>query len=86
MAGTQIVKIYIYRTFSLIRRARWKIVINYDYNKKLSPIDKDLLAIEENRKVAEVNREKRHKEKMDQKKEDINLLAKLVSVLETKNK
>lgn len=50
-----------------------------------SPVDKFRLAIEENRKVVEENREKRHKEKMDQKKEAINLLARLVSVLETKN-
>lgn len=52
----------------------------------LSPIDKVLSSIEENRKVAEANREKRHREKMDQKKEAIDLLARLVSVLETKNK
>jgi len=51
----------------------------------LSPVDKVRIAIEENSKVVEETREKRHKEKMDQKKEAIKLLARLVSVLETKN-
>jgi len=50
-----------------------------------SPVDKVVLAIEENRKMVEENRERMHKEKMDQKKEAINLLARLVSILETKS-
>lgn len=50
----------------------------------LSPIDKVLLSIEENRKATEEKRDKRHKEKMEQKKVAIDLLAKIVSVLENK--
>ncbi|XP_008179324.1 uncharacterized protein LOC103308159 [Acyrthosiphon pisum] len=46
-----------------------------------SSVDKVLLAIEENRKVSEENKENRHKEKMEQKREAINLLARLVNVL-----
>lgn len=54
----------------------------YNYS---SPVDKVLLSIEENRKVSEENKEKRRKEKMEQKREAIHLLARLVNVLETKN-
>lgn len=61
---------------------------NYDQpRKKLNQMpsaDKVIFAIEENRKISEESREKRHVEKIEQKKEALGLLARIVAVLEKK--
>jgi len=57
---------------------------NHPKKKTNSPIDKVVMAIEENRRIVEENREKRHREKMEQKNEALGLLARLVNVLEKK--
>jgi len=45
-------------------------------------VDKVVLAIEQNFTIDEENRERRHREKMEQKKEDLDLLSRLVTALE----
>ncbi|CAI6377225.1 unnamed protein product [Macrosiphum euphorbiae] len=61
---------------------------NYDQPRKklnqMPSVDKVIFAIEENRKISEESREKRHVEKIEQKKEALGLLARIVAVLEKK--
>jgi len=61
---------------------------NYDQPRKklnqMPSVDKVIFAIEENRKISEDLREKRHVEKIEQKKEALSLLARIVAVLEKK--
>jgi len=45
-------------------------------------VDKVIFAIEENRKISEENRDKRHKEKLEQKNETLDLLSRIVAVME----
>jgi len=62
---------------------------NYDQPRKklnqMPSVDKVIFAIEENRKISEESREKRHVEKIERKKEALGLLARIVAVLEKKH-
>uniref|UniRef100_A0A2S2P8L4 Myb/SANT-like DNA-binding domain-containing protein n=1 Tax=Schizaphis graminum TaxID=13262 RepID=A0A2S2P8L4_SCHGA len=51
---------------------------------QMPSVDKVIFAIEENRKISEENKDKRHKEKLEQKKEALGLLARIVAVMEKK--
>lgn len=63
--------------------------VNEDHPRKkpnhTAPVDKVLSAIEKIRKLTEESKERRHKEKMEQKKEALSLLGRLVNILEKKS-
>ncbi|KAF0751672.1 trihelix transcription factor ASIL1-like, partial [Aphis craccivora] len=50
--------------------------------RQLPTVDKVVLAMERHKTTDEQNRERRHREKMDQKEEALNLLSRLIKVLE----
>lgn len=50
--------------------------------RQLPTVEKVVLAMEQHKTTDEQNRERRHREKMDQKKEALNLLSRLVKALE----
>lgn len=50
--------------------------------RQLPTVDKVVLAIEQHKATDEQNRERRHREKIDQKKEALNLLSRLVTALD----
>ncbi|KAL5246180.1 hypothetical protein ACI65C_013588 [Semiaphis heraclei] len=54
--------------------------------KQIPTVDKVVLAIQQNKTIDEENRERRHREKMEQKKEALDLLSRLVTALEKRLK
>ncbi|KAF0750566.1 trihelix transcription factor ASIL1-like [Aphis craccivora] len=49
---------------------------------QIPTVDKVVLAIQQNKTIDEENRERRHREKMEQKKEALDLLSRLITALE----
>ncbi|CAI6348521.1 unnamed protein product [Macrosiphum euphorbiae] len=50
--------------------------------RQIPTVDKVVLAIQQNKTIDEENRERRHREKMEQKREALDLLSRLVTALE----